>query len=344
MKTILFLAIAFPFTALAQNSASNYIQFYLNRVKYSKKDDVGFSYSYDTIGVKNNNIQKVDVKRSYRGKPKSNYQVLFTQTGEVSAIHRKNDSTFYTYDNGNLIESVSTGKKGIRVEYGYNGNNIEFKESFAKDKLLNRLVVNYNDADDVVLSMFQTGRNLKNTYVMRYTYTDDKISTQQFYKNNKIIKKWDFKCKPEGLEASSKELTNVCKYAEESNDGSYIEYVRRVEDKKVRLFKFYYRADSTNYRSEIYKNDSILIMQTEISETERHQTNFTDKGKVSMIYIAKFDQNHRPIETVYANKGNLNKVSVTTTSYNNDGTVREKQYSYKGKMNSKYTYVYSKYL
>ena len=59
MKTILLLAIAFPVVVLAQNGNSNYVQFYLNRVKYTKMDDMGFNYGYDTVGVKNNNIQRV---------------------------------------------------------------------------------------------------------------------------------------------------------------------------------------------------------------------------------------------------------------------------------------------
>ena len=343
MKTILLLAIAFPVVALAQNGNSNYVQFYLNRVKYTKMDDMGFNYGYDTVGVKNNNIQRVDVKRTYRGKDKSNYQVQFTESGNVSAIKKMKDSTFYSYDNGNLTQSVSTGKKGAKVNYRYNQGNIELKESFSKGKLRSRLVVDYNSENDVEFSMLQTGRKLKKTYVMKYEYSDAKLISQQFYKNDEILKKWNFKCKPEGEEASSKILTNVCKYAEESNDGSYIEYVRRIEDNKVRLYKYYYSADSVNYKSEIYKNDSILTMVTDFSKTERIQTNYTDKGKITLIYIAKFDDKHRPIETIYASKGNLQKASRTLTSYNGDGTVSEKQYAYKGKLNSKYSYVYSKY-
>ena len=343
MKTILLIAVLFPLVATAQNGNSNYVQFYLNRVKYTKADDMGFNYGYDTIGVAVNNVQKIDVKRSYRGKMKSNYNVLLNETGSVTEVNRKDYSTFYSYSEGNLTQVKTTGKKSINTVYAYNGSDIKLKESYSKGKLTSRLLVDYNSENDVELSMLQNGRKLKNTYVMHYMYDDDKVVNQKFLKNDDLLKEWNFKCKPEGEEASSKVLTNVCKYFEESNDGSFIEFVRRIENKKVRLYKYYYDADSTNYRVEMFKNDSILMMKTDISKQERHQTNYTEKGKISFVYLTKFDNDHRPIETVYAKKGKIEKGSKTVTVYNEDGTINTKQYSYNGKMNSKYTYVYTKY-
>lgn len=343
MKTLLLFAVLFPLVSISQNGNSNYAQYYLSRIKYNKKDDRTFSYGYDTLGVKENNIKTISVKRSYRGKERSTYQVQFNESGDLSSVNRKDDSTFYSYAGGDLTEVRTTGKKGHKVSYAYDNSNIKLKESFSKGKLTSRLLVNYDIDQNVELSMLQNGRKLKNTYVMTYVYDNDQVSNQKFLKNEKILKEWNFKCKPEGEEVSSKVLTNVCRFSEESNDGSYITYVRRIEDKKERLFKSYYSKDSVMYKSESFKNDTILVGLSTYSKEETVHTTYSDKGKIVYIWKTKFDQMHRPIEQIYASKGRLDKGSKTITVYNEDGTVKTKERSYKGKLSSVYAYEYTKY-
>ncbi|MCH2229343.1 MAG: hypothetical protein MK105_03270 [Crocinitomicaceae bacterium] len=343
MKTIILIAVLFPLFTLAQNGNSNYAEYYLNRIKFNKKDDRSYSYAYDTIGVKENNIKFINVKRSYKGKERSKYQVKFNESGDISEVNREDKNTFYHYNEGDLVQIQTTGKRSSQVNYAYNNSNIELKEIYAKGKLTSRLLVNYDTDNNVELSMFQNGRKLKNTYVMKYAYENDKVRHQEFIKNNRILKQWDFKCKPEGEEKSSKNLTNICKFSEESNDGSYIEYVRRIQEKKERLYKYYYSKDSVMYKSETFKNDTILVASGAYSENEKISTQYTDKGKISYLWKTTYDSEHRPIEQIYASKGKIDKGSKTVTVYNEDGTVKTKQYSYKGKLNSVFTYEYAKY-
>ena len=343
MKIVLSFLALIPTLCLAQKSDDNNAQFYLNRIRYYHTDDVNRENpDVDLKLMKELGIKSVTLKRNYKGKSSYNKTFHLNDLGRITQIIHPKVTVEYTYVNDSLISSTRViGKKSSLTNFEYQNGKITGKEYFEKERLTSRLVVKYNEDESVNFSLLQKGRKLRNSYSMYYTYQDSKLENQRFMKNAKILKELDYKCKPEGEEVQAKNKSNVCKYVEENNDGSYIEYLRRMENNSTLLYKYYYTKDSVNYRSECFDEDEKMKWSNEIKPDSSVFIAYDKKGVVDHTIKTRYDDQHRMVEREYSYDVKGKRIGKRNYAYNDNGTMSNTQYYFKGKLIHAKDYEYA---
>jgi hypothetical protein len=264
----------------------------------------------------------------------------FNELGKVTKVEGKDYTHSFSYINDSLISAIDfVSKKGTRrTEIKYVDNKKVLEETFEDGRLLSRIVIQYDDQDRVIFSSIDA----KNTYSMAYTYGDKKLSWQRFMKNDKVLKEWDYSCKTEGSLVADKNQESICNYTQESNDGSRIEFSRRAQNGTVYLYKDYFNASSKKVKSEVYRDEKILVSRTEINElTKANETNYyNEKGEILDKSMAKIDDRGNMVEFVKFRIGKEHKAQKTTNKYNEQNELIESAYYFKGKLTSQNVYEY----
>lgn len=336
MKLIYILFLSLTTSLFAQNN-SNQSKYYLFRIQYNV--DEPFSYDKTLLDqAQKFNVQSATKTTFYKKSKKPNIvHYSFNEFGKIKEQHTSKYTLNVSYMADTLISNMAIkGKKERYTTIHYSGTKKILKETFGPKKLLNRTVIQYNESDQVVFSSF----TVKKTFSMSYEYEGKKLVKQRFMKNNKIIEEWSYQCTPEGESVEEKNLSTVCNYVEESNDGSYINFNRNEEKGKVVLRKTYFTKDSIWYKSESFKNDTILIYSATKSASTT-QSNWYSKGKISSQQTITFDSEKRIISQENKRGKKLKTTSYTQYNYNEKGMLVSESASFKGKKirEVKYEYV-----
>ena len=338
MKNALLLLLLMPFISHAQNSKADQARYYLNRVQYfgaeSIVDDIhGFGNELTSKQCENLGVRKITIERGKNEKKLEQIQYELSELGLIKKIVRATDSTFYTYLNDSLVETINfSGRNSQTKEYEYANGVMKKKEVFESGRLKERVYLDYNDKNKLVFSIYQNGKKLKNTYAMSYDYADDKVSRQQFMFNDKTLNVWDYSCDPKGQEVQTESHTAICKEREENADGSYVEHVRKVEDGEVMLYTYYFDKDTFNYKSTCERENGVKIWEANYTKSVSHQFSYKKNGELSMQYITKHDSEGRMIEseTIFGKKQKRSTKMIN--SYNEMGLISMKKSLYRDKL------------
>ncbi len=337
MKLIILLPILITTSLVAQNSSTNQSQYYLFRVQHNV--DNPFSYEKTLLEQAQTFKPKTITKTTFYKKSKKptviNY--TFNEFGKVSKRETPKSSTEISYIQDTLPSAMKvTGKNERFTTMRYVDNKKVLQETFGPKKLISRTVIQYNTDDKIIFSSVTA----KSTFSMSYEYEGKKLSNQRFMKNNRIKKEWDYHCKPEGESVEEKNLSTVCNYVEESNDGSYINFSRKEEKGKVILSKTYFTKDSVWFKSESFKDETTLTYSTTKSDDVSESKWYNSKGKVTSQHTTRFDSQKRVVEQQSARGNGLKKVYSTYYSYDEKGMLLSEKGTYNGKKIREESYVY----
>jgi hypothetical protein len=346
MKILLLTLFIAPTLSFAQNYKDNQARFYLNRLySYGKEIELydlnQFGSEIRTEQLKENGVRTVTVERGRSEKNTSKVRYVLNDNGFVNRIEHPKDTIHYSYIHDSLVESVEiTGKTERLSTYEYKNGLLTKKEVFEKDRLSSRVLMGYTEDEKVDFSLLQKGRKLKKSYSMDYEYEDGKIRQQQFVRNDKIIRTWDYTCEPKGQTLEEKTTSTLCKVVEESNDGSYVVHIRKVEDGKVLLYTHRYDKDSVNYASSCEKETGEMVWSTQRDGNTRTTMNFDNSGQLRSKSVATYDENDRILELAYTFGKKQKRTSTTQYTYNEKGLLATQTSFYKGKESYFRKYIY----
>src|SRR5574343_209584 len=313
MKTLLTTGmIAFYSILSAQLFDFSNAQYTMNRTFYSNGNPENEFFYTPLNANKSDILEKEHVKSvkcsvvDKKGEENHAYELTFNSKGKILTRQTDKASTRYEYLNDTLIKRIETiNKKEVKVvERSYNDKN-------------------------------------KLTFVQQTT--NGKLVYQEFLINGKVKKTWTYECKEEGVRTDDKKsaLESMCRYEEQSNDGSYILFFRQIKEGKEVLVKNYFSKDSIMYLSETFENDSIITHKTTFSKNEIHNIHYAKHNKVIYETIQKFNDQKQTLENAYLPKGKLR--SKTILNYNENGTISLYSNSNRKRVYSTTNYSYTFY-
>lgn len=323
--TLTFLMILFTFSFFAQNRKSNTIQFYFNRMYYSNGMPEEIK-TYDDVNkkdvLKSENIKTITTTHiNKKGKSGNSTTSSYNRMGRIVSQQSKNSTKTYTYLHDTVQTKLEhTYKNKVYVnETVYENGKLTLVKNSKNGKVSNSEKYTYTSFGKIAHSEM-TEKN--KTYEMIYEYDEfEKLRCSAFLVNGKLKKSWNYSCVPEGslVQAKESQLQSICKFEEQSNDGSYIIYSRSINKGKDFLRKDYFTSDSVIYLSESFENDSILTFRSKYSANENIFESFSKNGKRIYRSTLTFNAAKQLIERTYARKGK--KFTKTTISYNKNGTI-----------------------
>ncbi|MDG1333341.1 MAG: hypothetical protein P8P74_13480 [Crocinitomicaceae bacterium] len=346
MKSLLLFLFIAPAFVFAQKHKDNQAKYYLNRLQHFGRDieTVDFNHFAGEITseqLKDNGVRSVTVQRGRSGKSKTFVRYALNDRGLIDKIEHPKDTISYSYIQDSLVETVKiTGKTEKVFEYEYQNGFLKKKEVFEKNRLSSRLFLDYSEDQKVSFSLLQSGRKLKTSYSMNYEYENGKVRRQQFIKNDRIVRTWDYSCEPKGQRVDEKTTSTLCKVVEENNDGSYVVHIRKVENGEVLLYSHSYTKDSVNYASACEKETGELVWTTEKQGKTRTSKNYDSKGKLRSQSVVVYDESDRLVETTYTFGKKQKRTSVMKYTYNDEGLLASKTSFYKGEESYFRNYIY----
>jgi len=291
--------------------------------------------------VEGTSVKKVIKKSIYnQGKKEYASTYSFNDKNKITEIALSKRLITIEYINDTLLSSInSKGKKITTTQYHYVDGKLVLTESFEKNQLTARTTTQYDETGQILFSSVIRPKKKKN-YSMFYTYEDGKMIKQRYMRNDVVVQIWDYSCKPEGEIVQSKVISNICRYREESNDGSYIEYRREEIDGKAYLNKHYFNSDSVNYLSESFVNEDRLISRTEKNGNTSKYTRYNSKGKIIRISETTRNDQGKLIESKHSWKGKVKNQITRTYVYNEDELLTEEKIVRRKKTTRHTTYEY----
>lgn len=353
MKTLLTIGmIAFYSILSAQLFNFSNVQYTMNRTFYSNGNPENEFYYSPLNANKSDILAREHVKSlkcsvlDKKGKENYSYELTFNTKGKILSRQTEKEKTSYEYLNDTLIKRMETIRKNevVIVERNYNAENkLTFVQQQKNGKISYQELYTYNGEGFIERSQIIDFKK-KKTYEMHYQYFErNKLKYQEFLVNGKVKKTWTYECKEEGVRSDDKKaaLESMCRYEEQSNDGSYRVFFRQIRDGKDVLVKNHFTKDSIMYLSETFENDSVLVNKTMFEKNQTHHINYNKHQKVRYETIQKFNDQKQTLENSYLPKGKLR--SKTTLNYNDNGTISIYSNSNGKKIYSTTNYTYTFY-
>lgn len=342
MKAILILLLVISGSLFAQTNSTFQAKYYLNRIKHFKLEDP-LMYEKDMFNtIKGTEVRKITKSIQYKNKKKKVSTFELNEHQRPIALTTSTGTLTMTYFQDTLVSSLNVdGKKPKKTSYRYEDSKLIFSETLDNnERLLSRTTVQYNDHGNTSFASVQGKRG--KTFSMYYEYSEDepnRVKYQRFMKKDRIKQTWDYTCAPEGQTEQQKRESTVCNFQEENADGSYVKHVRKLEGGEVSLYKYFFTADSTMYRTESWRDDQ-MRWETDITPSQRVQTNY-HKGEVSSVYTTRFNDNGNVLEQIHLWNPKTGKKSVRKYSYDAEGKLLTITSFYKEKVRSEVSYEYS---
>ena len=349
-KTILFLTLL----TLKTTIFSQYYQFQMNYSMYSISNNLEYGNSVEDKKVIQYRIDhKIKERKSIdvlkKGKIDKNPAIeTYNQAGRIISVKSKNYHFTTTYLNDTIVtQSRSIYKKDTTENiYEYDKwNKLKGYKSFRNGKIISELIITKNEAGIVTNRLNKFGKNLKHSSEMKYYLdADNKLTKSERYVNGKLKNVWNYDCKPEGEIVPNKKIDekSVCKWNENSSNGSYIIYNRTTDKEKTYLHKSYFTKDSVFYKSEQFLNDTIKVYESEKNDFKSIYKTFSEKGKLRFETIQLYNE-MKLLTSNYNIRYTLRKsiVSERNYSYNNQNLIATSNFFHNRKMNSQSKFEYT---
>lgn len=346
MRTLLLTLFIAPTFTFAQSFRETQAEHYLNRLQFlgSKIDVNDFNHLGTDLKSKQlveNGVRAVTIQRGKNGKKTSSVRYVLNDRGLINTIEHPKDTISYSYIQDSLIETIKrTGTKEMLSTYEYKNGLLKKKEEYIKDRLSSRVLMDYTSDEKVAFTLLQNGRKLRSSYAMDYTYENGKVKRQQFIRNDKIIRTWDYTCEPKGEAVGEKTTSTLCTVVEENNDGSYVNHVRKVENGEVFLYAYFFDKDSVNYAATCEKETGEKVWSTKRENNLRTSMNYDDKGKLRSKTVWVFDENENVTEVRHSYGKHQKHESTMKYAYNAEGLIVSKTSFSKGKESYVRNYIY----
>jgi hypothetical protein len=180
---------------------------------------------------------------------------------------------------------------------------------------------------------------------MKYYFdNNNQLTKSERYVNGKLKNIWNYDCKPEGEIIKKKKIEekSVCKWNENSSNGSYIIYNRTTDKEKTYLHKSYFTKDSVFYKSEQFLNDTIKVYEYEKNDFYTISKTFNKKGDLRYENIQLYTESKLLKSNYYTNyKRRKSTISERNYLYNNLNLISTSQYFFNKKMKYQTKFQYS---
>lgn len=301
MKTLL-LSLSFVlFTLFTQSQTDQNVNYLIWNPEFLINNYMPFDY-YSSINRRNELIKenKVNTIKAFKVKKDGTREIAneksYNSDGlPIKEVHR-NYTVTYSY-NGLLLTDVSRKtKKNLSVthaDYDSEGR-ITHITKRENGKLQSEYRYEYYEKHKTsFVEQITYGRK---TYVSRYiTEYDDllkKATRSRFFINGKLEKSWIYSCDEKGvMQKKNVDEVTSCSYNQQNNDGSYIEYTRKIQDGKIYLHEDTYSKDSTLLDSKVFYNEKILVYHFSSDGMTSISENFSLRGKRTYKYSYTSDAN-----------------------------------------------------
>ena len=280
---------------------------------------------------KSNKIKKTTISN-----PKSKEDRAFTynENGRLKGFEqfrkgKRIKSITIDYINDSLFSKVKdVDKKGNSIEYIYtytDNNHINTCEILINNDLKLKRELTYVGNNKIAKDhkIFYNRKKEKHVITENEYYENGDLKKTTHIKNGKIIRVYEYECKPEGEEVKpTKTNSDVCIWEDERNDGSYTRYVRTQNKKSVYLNVFTFNKDSVLVDYKSFVNEDRKVSHTIYG---KHHTTYQyfRKNKLNYSTTTTFGENKR-VETIvqtYPNTLFSGKPVVSHYNYTADGLV-----------------------
>jgi len=334
MKRLLILIFASPFITFAQHYTPWEFHYYDLTFKSTIYNG---DYLLDQAVLDTDANQIIRTVKTGR----KSYQTTFflNDKHRVQRIEHPNGVTQYSYEKDTLLRAVQIeGKKGVRYfNMEYREGQRVLTQEFYKNELVSLRTNNFDSDGRLIHASLDYPKKRKSTSIFR-EYAGDELKRTQHYKNGKVIRVLDYTCKPEGENQAVAATSTVCNYREESNDGSFIVYTKNERKKGVILIKQYYSADSTLFRVETLKNDSVVLSRQDIDGYNNTLVYYKEDGSVRSKRVKTFENNINTSLT-YNARGKITRMEEIVLGENNQ--ILERKSSHNGSKRQLYTSQYT---
>lgn len=343
-QRILSVFFVLPFLTIAQNDATmlySLNSYYRGGNAPGVISLMGFEYPM-LKSIEGTDVRSVTKTSQYKKKDPVTHTFEFNDRHLPVRITNGEVISEIEYESDSLVKRVYTNsKKSQETLNRYVKGNLVLSETFSENELATRITLNYNEEGNVLFSSVLNAKK-KKFHSMSYEYDGSKLIRQRYMRDGKYISTWDYSCKPEGEKVQKKEI-QVCRYREESVDGSYIQYERKEQGGDVHLYKLFYTADSVHVKSECWLNDTELKWETTYEDNTSIFTTYLDydKGKIDYRHITVTNDKGQEISRVTEWKGRSDRRSERRLTYDEEGRLSTETTFYKNKQRQQTTYTYN---
>jgi hypothetical protein len=226
------------------------------------------------------------------------------------------------YTNDSLFSKViDLDRKGNSMEYvySYNADNfITMSEILINGELKLKRAVTYTGDNNVSKDhkVIYKRKKQMNLVTENEYYENGDLKKTTLSKDGKIIRVYEYECKPEGVEVkASKTTSDVCVWKDERNDGSYTRYVRTQSKKSVYLNSYTFDKDSVLVDAKTFLDEDKKISH-QIYGKHYTTTQYFRKNKLNFSQTTTFDDNKRVASIVKTNPNKLFGKKATLSYYN----------------------------
>ncbi len=328
-------------------------------------DESGSNYNYlnfsnpeykTPVENKKKTQERVDLKlietkttsKNSKGKTISEGYQKFNSKGLIIDYKTKLSSHQLNYKDDTLLMDHNQSYKGKKSNtlFLYEKQSFIVRKTNHKGVLTKESITTYNEKGKETSVIRKFGKKQKNFYEYKSFYNEEGklIKSQNFHKN-KLKQEWTYDCSDEGkiIKNDDVQQNSVCKWKEEKNDGSYINYARNIYEKRTYLTKSEYNKDSILISYQSFLNDTIpnysfeKIGNTEIvkfynskGKLKHFNTTILNEAKKIVVYESVKTGLFKHF-TLKKNEYDANNLLIASTST----TGKKAKYSYKYTYDSK---------
>lgn len=289
---------------------------------------------------------KSTTKSSGSSKNTQEHTKRYNQYGYIDYISSLKRYQKFNYINDTLLnEIIEVNKKDTsKIILRYEVNIPVNVKKFIKGKLVEEKRVELKNENRISMKIFKRNKFIPVTE-MRYFYDSltNKLIRTEYYKKNKLKTVWNYDCNQQGTIVDKKvESHTSCRWEEPLPNGQYVKINRYINKDGEILAKSYFTKDSIWFKSESFKNDTILINKSEQISDAYINSNRSKKDKLTNLYISLNDK-----EDLVRSKVNIyysrNKANVWFNEYEYDkkGMIKKASSYWNGKVSNQSTYTIS---
>jgi hypothetical protein len=350
MKKLFLLLLLLPSVAFARKGPGS-DAYMLNYLRWGAKYEFGNEYQRTLYyGAKIETIRqnKVGTVKAFniskKGQKKDWYERTYDLSGRLVQMKTEYGTVNYRFTDTLLSEVLNTTKKhSFKTQISYDSESRITKiQSFRDEKLTaetNYAYFSDNQASLVEKKIF--GKNEK-TYRLETDYDDllKKATESRYVINGELKKRWTYSCDEKGKIREEKvEEVTQCKYYSSNKDGSYISYMRTIEDGKDYLQETSFSKDSVLTEYKRFLHDSILINHNTYSKQKDVFEGYSKKGKRNYKLIEEKDHNGNIVRRIDLYKKSDKHAITTVSVYSEKNLIQQVTYNDGRKVQFEYTYL-----
>jgi hypothetical protein len=287
------------------------------------------------------------IKKNSKGKVMSESHQIFNKNGYLTEYQTPRLSYHFNYQNDTLIMEIqqASKKSSSKTVFTYSINKTIVRKQNNKGETIKLITTQKNEKGQVTSKKTEYGKKQTKSFEYKSFYNQEgKLEKSQSFEDDKLVREWTYNCDDKGKivkkDDNVKEQSS-CKWKEERNDGSYINYYRTIYESGTKLIVSEFSKDSVMISNEEFLDDLILIRSMKRIGDTKIDKNFSEKGKLkSTSVVVVNDQNHLIFsERIYYR---LHTHIVTNrNSYTSNGILSSSEQFSNGKMQWKKNYEHN---